>query len=446
MPKKIIQDIYTTNKRSIRMITKSDIRPEISSKKNNKKTEKFDSSRVESLVDYSEAEKINKNSQIFLWIISIFSVIVLIFLVSSVFSTASLKITPRNEKIMLNDTFAMIKGYEEDNNSLNYEVMTIKKTLTKELKTDGEEYVERKSVGKAVIYNNDSTSKQRLINNTRLETDEGLIYRIRQSVDVPGYKIVGGVKTPGSIEVEIIADIPGDKYNMKIEDFKGDFTIPGFKGTTKYTTFYARLSSDTTGGFIGNIRKVSEESLKKGREELKVELSNALIKDIYTQKPDQFTFFDNNYYIEYFELEDVLDGEKYIISEEGIINVIIFKDSELSDFIATEKIEDFDGLPVNIIWSNVKAEIVGSTEKPWNEYKVKIILKGEASVVWIYEKDIILNTIKGQNKNIIQGVLNDYKNSIIEIESSIRPQWKSSFPSNINKIKILDMIMDKAKI
>jgi len=445
MPKKIIQDIYTTNKRSIRMITKSDIKPEVLMKKVGKKVEKKDSDRVE-LVNNFEMEKISKNSQLFLWIISIFSIIILVFLVSSIFSTANLKITPRSEDIMLDDTFTMIKGYEKDEDVLNYEIMTIKKVLTKELKTDGEEYVERKSVGKAFIYNNDSTSKQRLINNTRLETSDGLVYRIRQSVDVPGYKVIGGIRTPGSVEVEIIADMPGDKYNMKLEDFKGDFTIPGFKGTTKYTTFYARLSADTTGGLIGNIKKVSEKNLKSSKEELRVELKDSLIKDIYTQKPDQFVFFDNNYYIEYKSLEDSYNDNNCIISEEGIVNVIIFKEEELSNFIAVQKIEDFDNLPVDIIWSDVKANIVGTTEKPWNEDKLKIVFDGKAKIVWVYENDSILNIIKGQNKSIINRVLNENKNSIVEIESSIRPQWKRSFPSNVNKIKISDTIMDKVKI
>lgn len=445
MPKKIIQDMYMNNKRSIRMITKSDIKPETTTKKSEKKSEKVDSDRVKSLLSY-QAEKINKNSQIFLWGISILSVMVLIFLVSSIFSTASLKITPRNEIVSLNDTYTIVKSSEEDESSLNYDVMTIKKDLTKELKTDGEEYVEKKAVGKAIIYNNDSTSKQRLINNTRLETSDGLIYRIRQSVDVPGYKVVGGTRTPGSVEVEIIADMPGDKYNMKLEDFKGDFTIPGFKGTTKYTTFYARLSSGTTGGFVGNVRKVSEENLKKGREELRTQLKDILMKEIYAQKPDQFTFFDGGYYIEYSSLEDSTNNDKYVISEEGIANVIIFKKSELFKFIAKEKIVDFDDSPVSVIWSDTKTKIMGTTEKPWNEEKLKISFNGESKIVWLYDEDKIINTIKGQNKSIIQSVLNNNKDSILEIESSIRPQWKRAFPSNVNKIKIFDTVMDNVKI
>jgi hypothetical protein len=254
MPKKIIQDIFVV-KKSIRMIKKSDIRDGffIDHKKTcneeNVKNHLVDKLEAEEIgVDdneYVEEKKyVTKNSLMFLWVICIISIATLLFFLSSVFATATLTITPKNQIVALNDTYNII--LDKSVTGLHYQVMTIKKELSKTLETDGEEYVERKATGKAILYNNYSTSKQRLINNTRLDTKDGLTYRIRQSVEVPGIKTIAGVKTPGSVEVEIIADMPGDKYNMKLSDLKGDFTIPGFKGDPRYSLFYGRLSADTT--------------------------------------------------------------------------------------------------------------------------------------------------------------------------------------------------------
>ncbi len=445
MPKKIIQDIYIADKRkSIRMIKKDDIKPNreksIGRKHGKDLLVKKILKKDNTFSDFG-IEKVNKSSHILLWLITIISVAVLVFLISSTFSTASIRITPKEAKIILDDTYDLYKDGEK---GLNYEIMTVKKELSKELTTDGEEYVERKSVGKAIIYNKDSTSKQRLINNTRLETVDGLIYRIRQSVDVPGYKIVGGVKTPGSVEVEIIADAPGDKYNMKLEDLKGDFTIPGFKGTTKYNTFYARLSAGTTGGFIGKVKKVSEENLKKGREELKNELKDVLIKDIYTQKPNQYFFFKDNYYIQYSDLSDSSEGDVYKIFESAVIYVVIFNENNLANFIAEEEIESFDNSKVDIIWDdNIVSSISGSTEKPWNENSLKIKLTGNANIVWQYDLNSILNKIKGQDKEILSDVIKENSDFITEIQATIRPQWKKTFPENIKKIKVFDFIRNK---
>lgn len=446
MPKKIIQDIYTTNKKSIRMIKKSDIKTITESKPIKEKEERKESLFINlpkknnsfSEID-SNFEVNNKSSHIFLWFVSIISVAVLVFLISSIFSTANIKITPKEEKIVLENTYNISKDVKEG--VLSYEIMTIKKDLSKELATDGEENVERKSVGKAFIYNNDSTSKQRLINNTRLETSDGLIYRITQSVDVPGYKVVGGTKTPGSVEVEIIADMPGEKYNMKLTDFKGDFKIPGFKGSTKYNTFYARLSADTTGGFIGKVKKVSEDKIKLGREDLKNNLKTELIKEIYSQKPDQYYFFKDNYYIQYSELLDTVDNDVYKINESADIYVVIFNKANLANFIAKEKIKDFIDSKVDILWGdNISSNISGNTEKPWNENNLKIKITGKASVVWQYDSGVILNKIKGQNKKILSQIIEENKDSISEIQATIRPQWKSAFPENIKKIKVFDIV------
>ncbi|MFA5934277.1 MAG: hypothetical protein WC827_00090 [Candidatus Paceibacterota bacterium] len=441
--KKIIQDIYTTNKKSIRLVKKSDIKPveekEVKEYKEDKKEVLLKTlpKRGNSFIEF-DSKKVSKYPSLLLWIISIVSVTVLVFLISSTFSTASIKISPKEEKIVLDNTYDIQKTGTV---GLNYEIMTIKKELSKELKTDGEENVERKAVGKATIYNNDSASKQRLINNTRLETTDGLIYRIRQSVDVPGYKIIGGIKTPGSVEVEIIADVPGDTYNMKLTDFKGDFTIPGFKGTAKYKTFYARLSADVTGGLIGKVKKVSEQNLKAGREELKNNLKTELIKEIYTQKPDQFFFFKDNYYIQYSDLSDSSENENYKISEEASIYVVVFNKDNLASFIAKDKLKEFDDSKIDIIWSdNIISSISGKTEKPWNEDILKIKLTGGADVVWRYDTKSILDKIKGQNKNILSSIMKENKNSITEIQATIRPQWKKTFPENIKKIKVLDLV------
>ena len=369
---------------------------------------------------------------------------VLLFFLSSTFATATLTITPKNQTVVLNDTYNIFS--DKTASGLHYQVMTIKKDLSKALETDGEEYVEKKATGKAILYNNFSTSNQRLINNTRLETKDGLTYRIRESVDVPGIKTIDGVKTPGSIEVEIIADMSGDKYNMKLSDLKGDFTIPGFKGSTKYTTFYGRLSLDVTGGFVGQVKKVSDEKITSDREELKNTLKSDLVKEVYSKKPEQYVLFKDNYYTQCNDLADDSTSGGYKISEECSINAIVFNKEELSSFIAKNKIKDFDNSSVDIMWNdNDSVSLLGSTEKPWNEISLKVRFAGPAQIVWSYDVNVILSSIIGQDKSIINSVIENNKNSLTEIQATIRPMWKNTFPENSKKIKIIDTIRDIAK-
>jgi hypothetical protein len=442
MPKKIIQDIYTS-KKSIRLINRSDLgQIKTIDKRNTKKPLPEKRNRPSYLE--TDDKKISKSSQFFLWIICIAVVIFLLYIVSSVFSSATITITPKKETISLNDTYNISTKTTTD--GLHFEVMTVKKEMSKLIDIDGEEYVERKSIGKAVIYNNDSTLKQRLINNTRLETSDGLIYRIRQSVDVPGIKTINGVKTPGSVEVEIIADVAGEKYNMKLSDLKGDFTIPGFKGSTKYKTFYARLSSDTSGGFIGKVPKVSEQKLTENKIALGNELKAELLKEIYSQKPEGNIIFKDNYFIKFNEPTNSIESDKYKISEGATAYVIMFNELEISKYFAKLKIKNFDDSLVNILgYENVVSTITGTTEKIWEESSLKIKFVGKADIVWQYDSKTILSKIKGQNKKILLSILEDNKTSITEIKASIRPQWNQSFPENPKKIKIVDSIRNTIK-
>ncbi len=465
---KIIQDIYVV-KKSIRTVKKSDDhgsvyhedkkeheepkhdiehKVKIHKLHNEPKIEVDVNDEVYESVEYSDGiskTHVTKNSLMFLWTLCIISIATALFLLSSMFSTATLTITPKNEKIVLNDTYNITSDKSISSSTLHFEVMTLNKSLSKDLETDGEEYKEIKATGKAILYNNFSTVSQRLINNTRLETKDGLTYRLGESVEIPGMKKVSGVNTPGSIEVNIIADMPGDKYNMKLSDLKGDFTVPGFKGTSKYTNFYGRLSSDITGGFIGNVKKVSEEKLTAGRTELKNTLNADLLKEAFSKKPDQYVLFKDNYYIRCVDGDSTSANNSYTISENCSLNAVIFNKDILSVFIAKNKIKNFDNSKVDVMWGeDSSVALSGATEKPWTEGTIKAKFAGSAKVVWSYDRDTIVKSILGQDKSVIASVIENNKNYISEIQTTIRPMWNSTFPKNIKKIKTIDTVRDSS--
>ena len=393
-------------------------------------------------------EKISKNSHIFIWIICIICVATLLFFVSSIFATATLTITPKSEPVALNDTYQVTMSTSSVSNAsttpvLQYKVLAMTQTMSQAMVTNGSQNVAIKATGKAVIYNNYSTASQRLIINTRLETTGGLIYRITQSTTVPGIKTVKGVKTPGSVEVNIVADAPGSQYNMKLTDFKGDFTIPGFQGTPQYSGFYARLSTDAVGGYIGTAKTASADVISAGRTELKNSLETELIKDIYSENPSQNTIFKNDYFVEYTDMPDAPDATNYTISESATIYAIVFDSQELAAFIAKNKLGDYDNSAVDAVWnSDMSVAVSGMTATPWLENSLKATFTGDANIVWSYDSAKILDEIRGQDKSVLNNIVNENKNSITQMTASIMPAWDNTFPKNINKIKIVDTVRD----
>ena len=132
-----------------------------------------------------------------LWSISVISIIALMVTLGNIFSVATLTVTPQSQKVTINlDLVAKPKTVTGE---LSYNSLALVRDKEEIVPADGEKPVESRSSGRIVIYNSYSTSPQRLVKNTRFETPEGLIYKIADSVTVPGRKNLDEQNIPGSV-------------------------------------------------------------------------------------------------------------------------------------------------------------------------------------------------------------------------------------------------------
>lgn len=144
----------------------------------------------------------------------------------------------------------------------------------------------QKARGTVVIYNNYSADAQPLVATTRLETADGKLFRMLGGVVVPGMTNIGGKKEPGAIEASVVADQAGPEYNIDATTF----TIPGFKGSSKYDAFSARSAKTMVGGGNGGISDVAvvakvdldtaeDQARKKTKEDFLSEIRGDLLPD-----------------------------------------------------------------------------------------------------------------------------------------------------------------------
>ncbi|MEK7149984.1 MAG: hypothetical protein AAB736_00065 [Patescibacteria group bacterium] len=446
MAKNIIQDIIVKNKRSIRQIP-------VSGARNFPRTETIKRERK----DYNEDEEEqipmrgekrvngdgNKIQKIIIWAIAIFSVIILLYAISSYFSTATVIITPKSESVTLDDAFIAKK--EALDGALRYELMTLQKKNSKQLEATETINSKTKASGKIVVYNNFGSATQKLIKNTRLESSNGMIYKIPESITVPGKKTVGGKSIPGSVETLIFADEPGEKYNLKISELKGDFKVAGFKGDKKYDFFYGRAKTDIDGGSSGVIKKVPAKLVLQTRSDLRASLKEELLKEALASKPESSMLFDDGFFIDYVTLSDTdLGGDKVDINESATFYGIIFDKAKLASYLAKQKISDYDGAPVDLILDkDIKVGISSNSKsKPWEGDAFSISFKGKADFIWIYDKAALQKKSAGQNKNDLNKILSlDF--GIKEAKGVIRPIWKRTLPSDPKKIKIESSLSGK---
>jgi hypothetical protein len=365
-----------------------------------------------------------------LGLVAVIAVLVLVF---SSAGGAHIKIHPRQERVAIDAIYSAKKTPAQ--NELAFEVVTIDTEASQPVKASGEEDVSRKASGTVVIYNNYSADNQTLIINTRLETADGLIYRIPSAIVVPGYKVVSGKNVPGSIELKVTADQPGEKYNIA----SGDFTIPGFKGDPRFEKFSAKSKGPFTGGFVGKEKKIADADLLTAKQTLHTKLDEELKQQIRAQLPPNFILYEDGSTISYeSRATKTVDASNAEVVEKGTLNAVVFDRQQLVRTIALSKGATDNPSFVGI--ENLSFEMLSkaSTTLP-SAAEITFKLVGEGTIVWGYNAGSIKQDLAGKNKTELVNILSKYPN-IEKAEAILKPFWTRSFPADIAKITIEDII------
>src|SRR5208337_1616852 len=109
-------------------------------------------------------------------------------------------------------TFTADKAASQINAAQNIipaQVFLVPKNFTESFPASGEQNVSLKAQGTITIYNAYSSSQQTLVAATRFVTPAGKIFRLVNSVVVPGAAVTNGQIVPSSIAVPVVADQVG---------------------------------------------------------------------------------------------------------------------------------------------------------------------------------------------------------------------------------------------
>lgn len=367
-----------------------------------------------------------------LWIVASFSILFLFIALSFVFARATVTVTPKKQDVNLNQSLSANK----DNNSsgLSFDLVVISGEESKMVKGSTEKNVETKAEGQVIIYNNYSTKTQTLVKNSSLEGSNGKIYKLSSQVVVPGMTKSGGV---GKIETTIYAAVAGEEYNSAPLDFK----LPIFKGTAKYTKFYARSKGDITGGLRGKYYQLSDEDKTTTVSSLKSNLTNKLSQKIINQIPAGFILFKDAVFLNTNE-KDINTSST---SADGMVNVtlkgtlygFLFNEEKITKKIAESVVEKYDGSKVHIPDIKDLTFSLNNKDISFSDVKkVDFTLSGVSKIVWDVDVDGLLADVLGKKKKEFPLILTEYKN-LDSANLKVTPPWKLSLPDKTKNIKII---------
>ncbi len=360
------------------------------------------------------------------------------FLLSTTFARATITISPVRHDLAIKDLkISFDELTHESISGEDYKAET-------EVDANGSVKVDRKAVGTVVLYNAYSSTAQKLVAGTRLETPKGLIYKLKNAVTIPGQTTSEGKKTPGSVSVEVEASESGDKYNSSPQDFK----VVAYKGTDKYNTIYGRSKSSLTDGFSGTVPNISQKAIADSLAELKKQIQAQINADFLKQasKIDGgFVYIKNSAVITYAQPKQDMNraGTKATITLTAKATALIFDESALSELIiqkenptsSSTSASSTTGLSLaeepKLVYGGIfdSLSATTATDNSW------MVLNGTTSIASIVEELKLAKTVSGLSKEQALSALKDY----IEVDSidiSIIPWWVKTLPS-ADKIKVV---------
>ncbi len=333
---------------------------------------------------------------------------------------------------------------ERRDGQLSYEIMTISENGEIQVTATGQETVTEQATGYIEIVKT-TPGTERLIKNTRFKSPDGKIFKIQESVVVPGaIKDTAGTLVPGTIRTAVFADQSGDEYNLPAET---KFDIPGFKEsnlTELYNAIYAVNREPFTGGFNGPRFIIDEQELQKKQQELQITLRDKLLSRLATENPANFFAFPGAVAITYNSLPAVQhDGNLVIIREEAVLRIPLFKQADLASYLAAETIPTYEREPVRItnpadlVFSYTSATTSSSNID--NVTALDFSILGKPQIVHTFDADKLKADLAGKPLTAITTVLTGHT-GIKRAEITSKPFWKRSFPETGSEIEIIEVI------
>lgn len=349
------------------------------------------------------------------------------------FSYVTVKITPRQR---IAGVDMILKGSKNGAADFPLEAFSFKRAKEISGETTGLSDVKDRAHGKIMIYNAYSSEPQLLSRRTRFETTDGKIFRITEAVTVPGAAVKDGKISPSSIEAEVAADQPGEEYNIGLTDF----TIPGFKGTARFTKFYGRSIKPMEGGFVGTARTVAQEDADKLIAELKKQLDEDIRQEYDRQIPDGFLILDGAKEISYGEyvISPAVGavGDSVSVKLAGAFQGIIVKKSDIASAVARVYLGKDAERDIEIVnFQDLTKEVLS---KDFNKGEMAVHIKGEVHFAWPFDEAGIIKDFLAGNKSMHE--IFDSYSGIERAELVFWPSWWKVMPNQGGKIKILRVL------
>jgi hypothetical protein len=339
---------------------------------------------------------------------------------------------PRTHTIVFDNTvpFTAYPAESAASGTLPYTVQSFTFADSEVVPAQGTHHVESKASGTITVVNDFSPTPVKLLATTRFETPDGLIFRAPAQVMVPGKK----GSTPGTVQVTVVADEAGDKYNVGPIT---KLTLPGLKGGAMYASVYAKSDAAFAGGFSGDQPQTApgatEAAVAQIRTRLDAKYRAALgtIASSTTALPDLAR-------ISYTDVPPTSEGDSSVrIRQQITVQVPVFTTDVLANTLAQSYSADASIHDVNLVpGADFAAKSSDSASTTLGSDAISFTLNGKAQLVWQVDQKALTTALAGHDQGAFQTIIGGFP-FVQEAKARVEPFWASSFPKNPDNIVIV---------
>lgn len=354
-----------------------------------------------------------------------------LFLIHFAFSKVTIDIWPETQILEFEE------GINADLEKKNNDDLVLSKTIPAQIIDTGEITAsqsfpssgrvakEGKAQGKITIYNNYRLS-QYLVVNTRFQapSDNVIYFRSTKAVTVPA---------KGTIEIDVIADRPGEEYNIE----PVTFSIPGLLGSPQYTSIYGKSFSKMEGGFKGEVSKVEKEDLERAKNILVDKLFSEAKESLKIKGGDEYILLDDAIKKEILDTSSSLEAgaevQSFVFQAKVKMQALAFKKSDLEDFskeFIKSKIGERQKMKEDSLKIDYSPESVNL-----NIGKIALKLKFSAKVYSDIDVDSLKKVVSNKSLTDAKSIL-EKQTQVEQVEISAWPFWITNIPENGKKIDI----------
>ncbi|OGG45577.1 hypothetical protein A2673_01025 [Candidatus Kaiserbacteria bacterium RIFCSPHIGHO2_01_FULL_50_13] len=378
------------------------------------------------------AQAVTKHSRWWLWLVALGALLLLGGVLLFANRGTTVTVVPRSHTVVF-DASHRYTGYpaaSAEAGALAYTLQTFEFEDSAAVPAEGVERVEEKAHGTITIFNEHSASSVRLIKNTRFQTLAGLVFRVPDTVTVPGKS----ASKAGTISIEVYADSPGEEYNVGPV---ARFTLPGLKTSPDmYSAVYAKSDTPFSGGFIGERPRVAPQTLESARANVRARLEE---KAVGVQSTDiAGILLPGLYRISFVsESQTTEAGGGVRIHEKAVVMYPVFTPESFSAVVASSIAADAENASVRFtpgaaFSAIADASALGALESGSFPFS----LNGQGRIVFNVDAEALTNALAGREKSAFEAISASFP-GIETARARVSPFWSGTFPKDPADINIV---------